>query len=335
MDIIPLDRDDDVMLKELHGLEVRSEAVSRVLPIRRSPEEFVKQVRFDFPGEREEGAVAVVDGTPVGWSRVTFPERENLDKSWFHLEVDPQHRRRGAGSALLEWTEDRARAAGRAMLLAEVFVPVGDRDSHPDRAFALHRGYSVSSVEIVRSLKLPVDPTVMSSEKARSAAAMGDDYVVSTYVNGVPEELRQGVCDASNRLILDAPTGDVEFEPESMTVEDLQTMLDHLRETGRSLVTAVAIHRESGVVAAYTDLAWPQVDQDVVFQWGTLVLPEHRGHRLGMAVKVANLEELARLAPERKHVLTMNDEQNPWMVRINKDLGFEIIEEGLSMRKDL
>src|SRR5262249_30539524 len=149
------------------------------------------------------------------------------------------------------------------------------------------------------------------------------------------EELRQGVCDASNRLILDAPTGDVEFEAESMTVEDLQTMLDHLRDTGRTLVTSVAVHRETGAVAAYTDLAWPETDTDVVFQWGTLVLPEHRGHRLGMAVKIANLEELARLAPERRHVQTMNDEANPWMVQINKDLGFEIIEEALSMRKDL
>ena len=335
MEIIPLDRDDDVMLKELYGVAVRSEAVSRVQPIRRSPEEFVKQVRFDFPGEREEGVVALVDGTPVGWLRVTFPERENLDKSWFHIDVDPQHRSNGVGSALVEWCGQRARAAGRAMLLAEVFVPVGDRDSHPDREFALKRGYSVSSVEIVRSLRLPVDPDVVAREKARSAAAMGDEYAVSVYVDGVPPELRQGVCDASNRLILDAPTGDIEFEPESMTVEDLDTMLEHLRDTGRTILTAVAVHRESGVVAAYTDLAWPQTDQDVVFQWGTLVLPEHRGHRLGMAVKVANLEELARVAPGRKHVETMNDEQNPWMVQINKDLGFEIIEEALSMRKDL
>ena len=80
-------------------------------------------------------------------------------------------------------------------------------------------------------------------------------------------------------------------------------------------------------------LSVPTGDPHVVFQWGTLVLPEHRGHRLGMAVKVANLEQLARLAPERRSVQTMNDEQNPWMVQINKDLGFEIIEEALTMKK--
>ena len=100
MDIIPLDHDDDVMLKELFGVATRSESVSRVQPIQRTEEEFLKMVRFSFPGEREESAVAVVDGSPVGWARVFFPERDNLDKCWSHLEVDPQHRRRGVGSAL-------------------------------------------------------------------------------------------------------------------------------------------------------------------------------------------------------------------------------------------
>ncbi len=333
MDIIPLDHDDDVMLKELFGVATRSESVSRVQPIQRTEEEFLKMVRFQFPGERQEGAVAVVDGSPVGWALVFFPERDNLDKCWSQLEVDPQHRRQGAGSALIDWMEQQARAAGRDMLLTEVFVPVGDRERHADREFALHRGFTVSSVEIVRSLPLPVEPQVMDHHERRAAEGMGEAYELSVHVDGVPLELRQGVCDASNRLILDAPTGDVEFEPESMTVEDYQTMLDHLRDTGRAVITAVAVHRETGVVAAYTDLSLPSGDPHVVFQWGTLVLPEHRGHRLGMAVKVANLRELARLAPERRSVQTMNDEQNPWMVQINKDLGFAIIEEALTMKK--
>ncbi|MFM6848191.1 MAG: N-acetyltransferase family protein [Terrabacter sp.] len=333
MDIIPLDHDDDVMLKGLFGVATRSEAVSRVQPIQRSEDEFFKMVRFSFPGERKEGAVAVVDGSPVGWTRVFFPERDNLDKCWNDLAVDPEHRGRGIGSALLEWTEDRARAAGRDMLLTEVFVPVGDRESHADREFAQKRGYAVASVEIVRSLPLPVPADVLDEHRRRSAEAMGDAFELSVHVDGVPEDLRQGVCDASNRLILDAPTGDVEFEPESMTVEDYQTMLEHQRDMGRHMVTAVAVHRATGVVAAYTDLSVPVGDPDVVFQWGTLVLPEFRGHRLGMAVKVANLDELSRIAPDRRSVQTMNDEQNPWMVQINKDLGFEIIEEALSVKK--
>ncbi len=335
MDIIPLDRDDDVMLKALFGVAARSEAVSRVQPIRRTEEEFLKMVRFSFPGEREQIGVAIVDGSPVGWARVSVFERENLDKCWLQLEVDPQHRRQGVGAALVEWTEQQAKEAGRDLLLTQVFVPVGDRASHADREFALRRGYTVSSVEIVRSLPLPVATDLLTRYRDHAAEAMGDAYELSVHVDGVPEHLRQGVCDASNRLMLDAPTGDVEFEPESMTVEDYQTLLDHLRDKGSTFLTAVAVHRDTGVVAAYTDLSIPSGDPHVVFQWGTLVLPEHRGHRLGMGVKVANLDALAALAPGRRSVQTMNDEQNPWMVRINQDLGFEIIEDVLTMKKAL
>ena len=333
MDIIPLDRDDDVMVKSLYGIATRVDAVSRVHPVQRTAEEFAAWLRFDFPGERMEAAVVVVDGSPVGWSQLYLPERENLDKCWTELRVDPEHRGNGYGSALLDWSETQARAGERSMLLAEVHVPQGARESHADRAFAERRGYHVASTEIVRSLPLPVDGDLLDRERRRAAEAMGEAYEVRVFTGGVPEELRQGVCDASNRLILDAPTGDVDFDPESQTVEDYQTMLDHQRDTGRTVITAVAVHRETGVVAAYTDLSVPTGDPHVVFQWGTLVLPEHRGHRLGMAVKVANLRELARLAPERRSVQTMNDEQNPWMVQINKDLGFAIIEEALTMKK--
>lgn len=335
MEIISLDLDDEVMIKAVFAVVTRSEASSRVQPIERTLEAYASMIRFQFPGEHAESAVAVVDGTPVGLAQVFFPDRENQDKCWLELEVDPQHRAGGVGSALLEWLEERGRAGGRSMVLGEVYVPVGARESHADGEFALRRGYAVSSVEIVRSLPLPVDPALLTRERHQVAATTGDGYTLSVHVGGVPHELRQGVCDCANRIMLDAPTGDVEFEPDSQTVDDYQTMLDHLTDLGRTLVTTVAVHRESGVVAAYTDLLLEGSDPNIVFQWGTLVLPEHRGHRLGMAVKVENLAALARIDSARTSVQTTNDEQNPWMVQINERLGFEIIEEALSVRKDL
>ncbi len=163
---------------------------------------------------------------------------------------------------------------------------------------------------------------------------MGDAYELSVHVDGVPEELRQGVCDASNRLILDAPTGDVEFEPESMTVEDYQTMLDHLRDTGRTVITTVAVHRETGVVAAYTDLSVPTERPRTSSSSGA------RSCCRSTAATVSAWRSRSPTSrsspgsrPERRSVQTMNDEQNPWMVQINKDLGFEIIEEALTMKK--
>ncbi|EWT02274.1 lipoprotein [Intrasporangium oryzae NRRL B-24470] len=335
MEILTVDRTDDALLASLHAVVERSDAASRIEPDRRTVREFVRDMRFSFPGEHDEAAVALVDGRPAGMVRIWFPDRDNLDKSWCMLKVDPDHRARGVGSALVRWMEDSARAQDRKVLLAEVFVPVGQREDHPAGRFALDRGYTVSSIDIVRRLTLPVDEDVLAGHETRSRAAMGDAYEISVHVDGVPEELRQGVCDASNRLILDAPTGDVEFEPESMTPQDYETRLGFLRDIGVTKLTAVAVHRATGTVAAYTDLCLPPGDPDVVDQWGTLVLPEHRGHRLGMAVKVANLRALAAHDPRRAHVRTMNDEQNPWMVQINKDLGFQVVEEALALKKDL
>ena len=86
---------------------------------------------------------------------------------------------------------------------------------------------------------------------------------------------------------------------------------------------------------AYTDLVLPSGAPSKVWQWGTLVDREHRGHRLGMAVKVANLRELQRAHPERETVGTGNDATNSYMVGINVELGFRVVELARMYRKVL
>lgn len=221
------------------------------------------------------------------------------------------------------------------MVLANVFVPPGQRDAHPARHFAEARGYAVSSVEVVRRLRLPVADEVLARHETHAAESYRERYDVTVHHNGVPEEYVASLCEASNRLGLDAPTGDVDYEPESMGPEEYQHFLDHEASLGRRRLTALAVERDTGVVAAYSDLVLPAGNPELVLQWGTLVVPEHRGHRLGMAVKVANLKELARCDPRRSTVQTANAEDNPWMVQINRDLGFEIAEEILAMRKNV
>ena len=77
----------------------------------------------------------------------------------------------------------------------------------------------------------------------------------------------------------------------------------------------------------YNDLVIPPEDLPNVWQWGTLVVAEHRGHRLGMAVKARGLKELqARIGPDRTRILTCNAEQNGYMVSINERLGFRAVE---------
>ena len=88
---------------------------------------------------------------------------------------------------------------------------------------------------------------------------------------------------------------------------------------GRTRYSTLAL--KDGVVVAQSDLGTATGD-DEAHQWGTLVHPEHRGHRLGAALKVANLKTLIERQPEVARVVTTNAETNAWMVAINDRLGF-------------
>jgi hypothetical protein len=56
------------------------------------------------------------------------------------------------------------------------------------------------------------------------------------------------------------------------------------------------------------------------------VLPAHRGHRLGMRVKLANLEFLRRSRPKVSLINTWNAAINDHMVSINEAIGFRAVD---------
>ena len=73
---------------------------------------------------------------------------------------------------------------------------------------------------------------------------------------------------------------------------------------------------------AYSDLATTVHEPGRAYQWGTLVRPQDRGHRLGVAVKVANLRLLQRERPDIVRLTTYNAEVNAHMIGVNEAMGF-------------
>ena len=83
----------------------------------------------------------------------------------------------------------------------------------------------------------------------------------------------------------------------------------------------------SSELAAFTQLAVDPAVPDWGYQELTAVARPHRGHRLGLLVKVAMLELLAEREPQVTQIITGNSGTNEHMIAINAQLGFAVADE--------
>ena len=286
--------------------------------------ELAVDLRNPPPGERM-GAWAAWDGAVVvGMAWVWESLIDNTDKCWLQVCVDPRHRGRGVGSALAEQMVARCAEAGRPVLLTESAYPARAAADHAYRRFAERHGFRLASTEVHRVLDLPVAPARLRA-LAQQAAPHHAAYRLESFAGGAPPELLPSLCHVRNHLGVDAPTGDIDYEPEAETPEIYRERQARLREQGRVLLTTVAID-SGGEVVAYTDLAVTLEEPEHVHQWGTMVRGDHRGRRLGMAVKLRNLAALQRAHPGARLVHTGNADVNAQMIAINDALGFRVVE---------
>ena len=182
----------------------------------------------------------------------------------------------------------------------------------------------MANVEVHRVLDLPLDRSILQAMQAE-AAPHHEGYEIRTFEDEIPEELLPSYVHLLNQLALDAPTGDIDFEEEAFTPELFRTHLEKLLRQGRHRISTVAI-APNGEAVAHTDLVVPRADRPKVYQWGTLVRRDHRGHHLGAAVKLQNLLALQERYPDRTEIHTTNAEDNDAMIGINERLGFRVVE---------
>jgi GNAT superfamily N-acetyltransferase/predicted GNAT family N-acyltransferase len=290
-----------------------------------SAEEVLAHLQHDDPTEKAQWFAAFDGDRVVGSGHAFLPLADNLKMTWLGVCVAPPDRRQGFGTAIARHLFDYAAEHGRTLLLAETSVPAEAGDDHAHRAFYRSLGFELANTEIVRHLQLPVADDLLTRLLDDAKPHFQDAYTIETYTDGIPDDLLPSYCAANNRLVTDAPTGSIEFEEMSLTPELYKSYLEVDRRLNTIRITALGLTADRDV-AAYTDLHLPASNPDRAHQWGTLVTAEHRGHRLGTAVKVANLQELQRSHPDRRIVGTQNAENNSYMVSINVALGFEVVE---------
>ncbi|HSE08570.1 MAG TPA: GNAT family N-acetyltransferase [Nocardioidaceae bacterium] len=319
-----LDLSDDDLLRQWYDITKSAETFERPWATFWSLEELSVQARTPDETLRWILTGAFEDEQMVGTGLLQLPLLDNTDKVYGGIWVDPARRRRGIGSALVENSVELMRTEGRTLLLVESGIPGEEREDHPYARFAFDHGFTMANVEVHRVLDLPLDTAQIRAMQAE-AAPHHEGYEIRTFEDEIPEELLPSYVHLLNQLALDAPTGDIDFEEEAFTPEHFREKLARTLEQGRHRLSTVAI-APSGEAVAHSDLVVPREDRPKVYQWGTLVRRDHRGHHLGAAVKLQNLLALQERFPERTEIHTTNAETNEAMIGINERLGFRAVE---------
>jgi GNAT superfamily N-acetyltransferase len=257
---------------------------------------------------------------------------DNTDLADVLVCCTPAERGHGYAAAMLAHVEEQARARGRERLVAEVTWPyeAGAAGTGSDElGWARRQGFELGLVDVQRRLPLPV-PADRLDELAVEAAAHHEGYELRSFTGPVPDELAEGWVALSASLMTEAPMGDIEREVETADVAALRAEEAMIAKQGRIKVNTVALAPpdDSGEreLVAYTDIAVTLHESERAYQWGTLVRGDHRGHRLGLAVKAANLRLLQQTQPQISTVVTYNADVNAPMVAVNERLGFRPVQ---------
>jgi GNAT superfamily N-acetyltransferase len=302
---------------------------------------------FVNPHEPSRMLVARVDGEIVARALYQTQSGDEADAAWLTVEVLPPFRGRGIGTALADAAESLAAADGKAKAIAYAPIPEqeGVRLESPTgfgsiaaesayARFLAARGYSLEQIERVSRLPLPVVglDELVDASRARS----GVDYEVRLWQGATPDRWRADLALLATRMSTDAPSAGLEEPEDIWTVERIiEADERNARLNPRTRLTAAVEHLPTGTLAGFTVLSVPQQKHRAVDQYATLVLREHRGHKLGMLLKVANLQHLARAAPGHPAVITFNAEENRHMLDVNEAVGFVPISNESAWRKDL
>ena len=273
-------------------------------------------------GERAELWFGTVDGQPVACGDVVFPVLDNADNASVNVRVLEEHRRQGYGSQLLERLVDRARADGRRRIYGEVVEPLEGDDVPAGVEFAQALGARRVLFEIRRVLEVRALEDARLMQLAGQARRHADGYSLVQWVDRAPEEIVDDLAVLKGRMSVDVPMEDMTWDAETYDAERVRALEAFIASRHRSVVATAARHDATGRLVGYTDIGVNVEDPRVAYQWDTIVSPEHRGHRLGLLMKVANIELLRSTIDGVEIVNTWNAAVNEHMIAVNEVMGF-------------
>jgi GNAT superfamily N-acetyltransferase len=308
-------------------------------------------------------------GEPAGGYLLELPDQENRQSAFGFVVVPPARRRRGLGTELLAHMARQSDRAGRKLLMSSARVGA------PAEAFEAATGGRPGMRDVRRILAVDDGlrrrlPGLRASAEPRAAG-----YTLRSWQGTTPDDLAAGICatytalgDAPHDESFEPATWD---EPRLRKSEErlvaqrtrwhsVAAIADGAAEVAGSgpeiagsrpevagsgpeiagsgpeiAGSGPEIAGSTAEVAAITQV----VVEPLMPEWGwqeiTAVTRPHRGHRLGLLVKVAMHELLTELEPQLRYMATYNAEPNERMIAVNELLGYRVSDYFRSWEHDV
>lgn len=306
------------------GIEDLSETAEEMLPL-----------WFDRTDHTYRGFAARRGAAIVGFAFIVTANEAGAKSAQANLLVLPPHWGTGIEQTLLTRLEQEARALARQTLQAwtlhrakpseRMLVPETGWGSVPSTALSellIENGFTMEQVE--RNSILPLSASSERAERMLAEALLfaDDEYRVVSWTLPTPEHLHDGYADVISRMATDVPSGKLEFDEEIWDAARVVRNDKSFADGGQQVSVAAVAHIPSGRIVAFNELVIGADRTGVTHQYGTLVVKEHRGKRLGTIVKCANLLRWRDVAPDSPKISTFNAEENRPMLDINEAIGF-------------
>ena len=256
--------------------------------------------------------------------------------AWVDVQVHPEFRRRGIGTALADYLEKLAAEDHRSKLVVYTVSKAADGErlesptgfgsvpaGNSEVRFLLGRGFNLEQVERASRVALPVPARAIDELIDRAQSTAGADYHLHQWIGRTPDRWLDDMALLFTRMSTDAPNAGLEEPEDVWTRQRLIDYEDRAEAGPKTVVVSVVEHLSTGCLVGMTELGVPIEPHRPVFQNDTIVLKEHRGHRLGMLMKAANIRLLQSAAPGHPSIMTFNAEENRHMLDVNEAVGFE------------
>ncbi|MCE7008169.1 GNAT family N-acetyltransferase [Kibdelosporangium philippinense] len=313
----PLVADDDETVTE--WLALLAESAEPSLSLESPPPcpvDMVGSLRHAPPDTSLEDWVVRRDGRVLASLRLALPAGAPMVRV-DQLLVHPSVRRQGIGRTLYSYALERAAEHGREGITATVVEQLPDgpeRDPGPS-AFAAAVGAkrSESGAGVHQWLDLE-----LNNPLADGVPALAEGYELVTWGTTTPEEYAIAV--SKLELSLGGASLDI---PDEQVETSYARRFEVMRVgRGRRAYHTGVVHTASGLLVGYTSISKTTGNPQHALQGMTVVHTTHRGHGLGIVIKLANLAQTLEHVPTLRMLETANAEGNAAMIAVNAAMGF-------------